>query len=196
MHNLRSELVGQLSECFRLNLGIILCCSRINEVGVCILMFASIITRDRATFSPNLTSAVNYTVASPADAPASLTFGPSFFTLASRLKGEVTMGLNRQLDNQPASLAAAIQAKNTMGNLFVIELGNEPECEVERSRYGLENVLMKVGMKIVYASNSPIIPAGKSWNQDTDAASQKSWFTTFSSSVWHLRSKLICPIHH
>ncbi|KAI0344513.1 hypothetical protein BDW22DRAFT_1326510 [Trametopsis cervina] len=120
-------------------------------------------TQDRATFDPGLKTAVNYTVDSPADAPASLTFGPPFISLASQLKGNVTLGLNRQLDNQPASLAAAILAKQQMGNLFAIELGNEPEF---------------------YASNSPIIvDGGKGWNQDVDAASQKSWFKTFSASV-------------
>lgn len=74
---------------------------------------------------------MNYTVDSPADAPASLTFGPPFFALAAQLSGspEVTLGLNRQLDDQPASLAAAVRAKQTMGNLFALELGNEPECE-------------------------------------------------------------------
>ena len=37
---------------------------------------------------------------------------------------------------------------------------------------------------VVYASNSPIIvDGGKGWNQDVDAASEKSWFKTFSSSV-------------
>ncbi|TCD67081.1 hypothetical protein EIP91_000594 [Steccherinum ochraceum] len=105
-------------------------------------------TQDRATYDPTLTSAVNYTVASPADAPASLTYGPPFFTLAGQLQGDVTLGLNRQLNNQAASLAAAVQAKKSMSNLFAFELGNEPEF---------------------YASNSPIIPKGQTWNQDTDA---------------------------
>ena len=68
-------------------------------------------------------------MASPADAPVSLTFGPQFITLASQLKGNVTLGLNRQLDNQAASLAAAKLAKQQMRNLFAIELGNEPECQ-------------------------------------------------------------------
>lgn len=71
---------------------------------------------------------MNYTVASPADAPDSLTYGPPFITLASQLKGQVTLGLNRQLDNQSASLAAAVLAKKNMPNLFALELGNEPEC--------------------------------------------------------------------
>ncbi|KAI0093447.1 hypothetical protein BDY19DRAFT_983105 [Irpex rosettiformis] len=120
-------------------------------------------TQDRATYDANLGIAVNYTVASPADAPASLTFGPQFITLASQLRGQVTLGLNRQLNNQPASLGAAVLAKQNMKNLFAVELGNEPEF---------------------YASNSPIIVAGgKGWNQDVDAASQKSWFQTFSSSA-------------
>jgi len=122
-------------------------------------------TQDRATYDPNLQSAVNYTVASPADAPASLTYGPSFFTLAGQLQSDVTLGLNRQLNDQAASLAAAVQAKNTMNNLFAFELGNEPEF---------------------YASNSPIIPKGQSWNQDTDAVSEKAWFSAFSSSVGNM----------
>lgn len=78
---------------------------------------------------PSLNVAVNYTVASPADAPDSLTYGPPFIQLAAQLKGQVTLGLNRQLDNQSASLAAAVLAKKSMPNLFAFELGNEPECE-------------------------------------------------------------------
>ncbi|THH27708.1 hypothetical protein EUX98_g6485 [Antrodiella citrinella] len=95
-------------------------------------------TQDRATYDPELQSAVNYTVASPADAPDSLTYGPSFFTLAAQLQSDaVTLGLNRQLNNQAASLAAAVQAKNTMDNLFALELGNEPEFCVRRCQYEL-----------------------------------------------------------
>ena len=89
----------------------------------------TLIFRDRATFDPTLPVAVNYTVATSADAPDSLTFGPQFIALAAQLPGSVTMGLNRQLDNQPASLSAAVLAKSSMANLFAIELGNEPECQ-------------------------------------------------------------------
>lgn len=71
---------------------------------------------------------MNYTVASPADAPDTLTFGPPFVALAGELPGPVTLGLNRQLNNQSASLAAAKLAKQQMRNLFALELGNEPEC--------------------------------------------------------------------
>ncbi len=89
--------------------------------------------RDRATYDANLQSPVNYTVATPADAPLSLTYGPSFFTLASQLQGQVTVGLNRQLNNEANSLAAGSRAKQSMGNLFAIELGNEPDCAWRKS---------------------------------------------------------------
>ncbi|KII96009.1 glycoside hydrolase family 79 protein [Plicaturopsis crispa FD-325 SS-3] len=118
-------------------------------------------TQDRATYDPALSTAVNYTVAAPGDAPASLTYGPSFFTLAGALRGDVTVGLNRQLDNQANTLAAGVQAKNTMSNLLAIELGNEPEY---------------------YAAGSPIAQ-GAAWNAAADGASQKSWFTNLASSL-------------
>ena len=54
---------------------------------------------------------------------------PPFVALAAALPGPVTLGLNRQLDNMSASLAAAVLARERMGNLYAIELGNEPECE-------------------------------------------------------------------
>jgi len=58
-----------------------------------------------------------------------LTYGPSFFTLASGLSGQVTLGLNRRLNNEDNTLTAAQQAAGVMNNLMAIELGNEPECE-------------------------------------------------------------------
>ncbi|KAJ3808016.1 hypothetical protein F5876DRAFT_46898 [Lentinula aff. lateritia] len=122
-------------------------------------------TQDRATYDPSLATAVSYTVASPTDAPSSLTFGPSFFTLAaSDLKGNVTIGLNRQLNNQANTLSAAVQAKDTMPNLYAIELGNEPD---------------------LYASTSPIVPSS-GWSQTADAASEKSWFTAIAPSVGNI----------
>ncbi|KIK65736.1 glycoside hydrolase family 79 protein [Collybiopsis luxurians FD-317 M1] len=122
-------------------------------------------TQDRATYNASLATPVSYTVASPSDAPTSLTFGPSFFTLAaSDLKGNVTIGLNRQLNNQANTLAAAVQAKKSMPNLYAIELGNEPD---------------------LYASNSPIVPS-TGWNQNADAASEKSWFTALAPSLGNI----------
>jgi hypothetical protein len=50
-------------------------------------------TQDRATYNHSMASqAVNYTVASPNDAPASLTFGPSFMELAGTYGGSVVLG--------------------------------------------------------------------------------------------------------
>ncbi|KAL0581236.1 hypothetical protein V5O48_000824 [Marasmius crinis-equi] len=120
-------------------------------------------TQDRATYDASLSDPVKYTVASPNDAPTSLTYGPSFFTLAAGMKGDVTVGLNRQLNNQANTLAAGQRAKQTMPNLLAIELGNEPD---------------------LYSASSPI--AGGTWNQNADAASEKSWFTALSPSLGNI----------
>ncbi|KAI0331016.1 hypothetical protein GY45DRAFT_1322942 [Cubamyces sp. BRFM 1775] len=121
-------------------------------------------TQDRATYDANLQIPVNYTVASPADAPTTLTYGPSFFTLASQLKGQVTVGLNRQLNNQANSLSAGSRAKQSMGNLFAIELGNEPD---------------------LYASSSPIA-SGAGWSQTADIASEAKWFTAMAPTLGNI----------
>lgn len=91
--------------------------------------------RDRATYDASLASPVNYTVASPADAPDSLTYGPSFFTLASQLAGDVTIGLNRELNNITNTGLAAALAKSSVPNLLAFELGNEPECRLHYLGY-------------------------------------------------------------
>ncbi|KAH8109882.1 hypothetical protein DFH11DRAFT_1810021 [Phellopilus nigrolimitatus] len=119
-------------------------------------------TQDRATYDPSLSSAVNYTVASPNDAPDSLTYGPSFFTLAGELAGDVTIGLNRQLNDIANTQEAAEEAVQRVKGLLAFELGNEPD---------------------LYAGSSPIVPSGESWSPTTDGESQKSWFTSISSSV-------------
>ncbi|KAK7471120.1 hypothetical protein VKT23_002534 [Stygiomarasmius scandens] len=121
-------------------------------------------TQDRATYDPNLSTAVEYTVADPADAPLSLTFGPSFFSLAADMPGDVIIGLNRELNDQENTRAAAVQAKNTMPNLFAIELGNEPD---------------------LYSSSSPIA-GSRTWNQNVDEASEQSWFNALSNSVGNI----------
>ncbi|KAI0780147.1 glycoside hydrolase superfamily [Fomes fomentarius] len=121
-------------------------------------------TQDRATYDANLKTAVNYTVADPADAPLSLTYGPSFFSLASQLKGSVIVGLNRQLNNQGNSLSAAQAAKSTMGNLFAIELGNEPD---------------------LYSSSSPIA-SGTGWSNSIDIQNEAKWFTALAPSLGNI----------
>jgi hypothetical protein len=50
------------------------------------------VNRDRATYDASSLAYVTYSVASPLDAPASLTFGPKFMDLASTYLGTVVMG--------------------------------------------------------------------------------------------------------
>ncbi|KAH7176813.1 hypothetical protein EDB81DRAFT_675770 [Dactylonectria macrodidyma] len=110
-------------------------------------------TQDRATYDASSSNAVTYTVASSGDAPSSLTFGPSFFDLAATYGGEVTIGLNRRLNNIANTIAAATKAKAQMTNLNAIELGNEPN----------------------FFSSSDPIANGASWTPAADYASQVSW---------------------
>ncbi|KAH9940540.1 uncharacterized protein BXZ73DRAFT_88757 [Epithele typhae] len=119
-------------------------------------------TQDRATYDPNLQSAVNYTVADPADAPASLTYGPSFFTLAGKLPvDDVTIGLNRQLNHESNSLAAGTLALSEMTNFFAVELGNEPD---------------------LYSSSSPIA-ANTGWSNSIDISNEGKWFTDMAPTL-------------
>lgn len=72
---------------------------------------------------------MTYSVSDPADAPSTLTFGPSYISLAATYGGSVTLGLNRRLNNLPNTVSAAALAYDQIGNLNAIELGNEPNCE-------------------------------------------------------------------
>ncbi|CAG8306653.1 unnamed protein product [Penicillium salamii] len=110
-------------------------------------------TQDRATYDPSSSEAVTYTVASTKDAPASLTYGPSFMSLASEYAGKVIIGLNRRLDNISNTIAAALVAQKDMDNLYAIELGNEPNFFVD----------------------SDPIARGASWTAAADEASQIEW---------------------
>ncbi|SMQ46611.1 unnamed protein product [Zymoseptoria tritici ST99CH_3D7] len=110
-------------------------------------------TQDRATYDHALSADVKYAVASPKDAPASLTYGPSFFARAGTYGGRVTVGLNRELNKLNNTIAAARVAQEKMSNLEAIELGNEPEY---------------------YSSTSPIAE-GQAWTAQRDYASQISW---------------------
>ncbi|KAK2785115.1 hypothetical protein FQN52_008601 [Onygenales sp. PD_12] len=109
-------------------------------------------TQDRATYDASLAEPVSYSVADPADAPQTLTFGPSFMSLAGSYEGPVTLGLNRRLDNIDNTVAAATVAIEEMGNLYAIELGNEPNF---------------------FTGSDPI--AGGSWDASKDRTSQISW---------------------
>ncbi|KAM5543120.1 hypothetical protein V8D89_002994 [Ganoderma adspersum] len=121
-------------------------------------------TQDRATYNSSLQTAVNYTVASPADAPTTLTYGPSFFGLANGLRGDVTIGLNRQLNNQANSLSAGAQAKSSVGGLLALELGNEPD---------------------LYSSSSPIA-SGTGWSNSIDISNEAKWFAALAPTLGNI----------
>lgn len=50
------------------------------------------VNRDRASYDASTSAYVVYTVAAAIDAPAALTFGSSFFTLAATYAGSVVIG--------------------------------------------------------------------------------------------------------
>ncbi|KAI8626336.1 glycoside hydrolase family 79 protein [Xylariaceae sp. FL1651] len=118
-------------------------------------------TQDRAQYDAATSAYVVYTVANAADAPASLTFGSSFMTLAGKYGGSVVVGLNRGKNNIQNTIAAAKVAASSMSNLLAIELGNEPEY---------------------YPSNGQPIAAG-SWSPSIDAASQNNWAIAVGSAL-------------
>ncbi|KAK4669095.1 uncharacterized protein QC763_0029010 [Podospora pseudopauciseta] len=117
-------------------------------------------TQDRATYNAQSSAAVTYSVSNPADAPMSLTFGPSFFDLAASYPGKVIIGLNRRLNNLGNTLAASRLAHQRMRNLDSIELGNEPNF---------------------YTNSDPI--AGGTWNAARDRASQVEWQRALASNL-------------
>ncbi|KAL2186393.1 glycoside hydrolase family 79 protein [Thermothelomyces heterothallicus CBS 203.75] len=118
-------------------------------------------TQDRASYDPSTSAYVVYSVANPADAPTSLTFGPRFMTLAGTYPGSVVVGLNRGKNNINNTIAAAEVAVSEVTNLLAIELGNEPEYYPK--------------------DGQPI--AGGTWNPSVDAASQVDWSIRVGSAV-------------
>lgn len=90
-------------------------------------------TQDRALLDAQTSAYVVYSVANAADAPATLTFGTSFMTLAAKYGGSVVVGLNRGKNNIQNTISAAKAAVSAMSNLLAIELGNEPECRAQAS---------------------------------------------------------------
>ncbi|RDW63196.1 glycosyl hydrolase family 79 C-terminal domain-containing protein [Aspergillus mulundensis] len=110
-------------------------------------------TQDRATYDAASTEPVTYSVDDPADAPLTLTYGPSFIALASEYAGSVVLGLNRRLNDIANTISAASLAVAEMGNLRAIELGNEPNF---------------------FTSSDPIAQ-GSPWTASADYASQISW---------------------
>lgn len=118
-------------------------------------------TQDRAQYDSRTSAYVVYSVSNPADAPASLTFGSSFLTLAGSYAGSVVVGLNRGKNNIQNTIDAAKITVSEVKNLLAIELGNEPEY---------------------YSRNGQPI-AGGNWSPATDAASQNNWAISVGSAV-------------
>ncbi|KAI1138434.1 glycoside hydrolase family 79 protein [Hypoxylon sp. FL0543] len=118
-------------------------------------------TQDRAQYDSQTSAYVVYSVSNPADAPASLTFGSSFFTLAGTYGGSVVVGLNRGKNNIQNTVDAAKIAVSEVKNLLAVELGNEPEY---------------------YSRNGQPIAAG-SWSPAIDAASQNNWAVSVGKAV-------------
>lgn len=87
-------------------------------------------TQDRASYDALTSAYVVYSVASAADAPSTLIFGPKFMALANTYGGSVVLGLNRGKDRLQNTIDAAKSAAAQMSNLLAIELGNEPECKL------------------------------------------------------------------
>ncbi|KAI9933512.1 hypothetical protein ASPWEDRAFT_617099 [Aspergillus wentii DTO 134E9] len=122
-------------------------------------------TQDRATYNASLSLAVSYTVASPDDAPDSLTFGDKFMDLAAGYDGKVTIGVNRRLDDIDNTIAAAKVIQSKLQNLYAIELGNEPNF---------------------FESSDPIAH-GNAWTAEADAESQVSWQSSVSKGLGDLK---------
>jgi len=120
-------------------------------------------TQDRAKYDASSSAYVVYTVANPTDAPANLTFGPSFMSLAATYPGTVVVGLNRGKDDIANTIAAAKVAKDRMKNLLAIELGNEPEYYTK--------------------DGQPIALKAGTWDPPTDAASQNNWILSVGTSL-------------
>jgi len=99
----------------------------IDVVACCVAAY--MVDRDRATYNASSSQQVTYTVANAGDAPSTLTFGPSFMSLAGTYDGKVTIGFNRRLNNLANTVSAASKAVDQIGSLHAIELGNEPNCK-------------------------------------------------------------------
>ncbi|KAG7284887.1 hypothetical protein NEMBOFW57_009502 [Staphylotrichum longicolle] len=118
-------------------------------------------TQDRAQYDASTSAYVVYSVAKPADAPMTLTFGPKFMTLAGTYPGTVVVGLNRGKNKIDNTIAAAKVAVAEVKSLLAIELGNEPEY---------------------YTKDGQPIASG-TWNAAQDAASQVNWNIRVGSAV-------------
>ncbi|CAL3970494.1 unnamed protein product [Diplocarpon coronariae] len=112
-------------------------------------------SQDRATYNPDATKAVEYSMSDPLSEPVELKFGPEFMKLAASYGGRVTFGLNRANGDLQDTLATLELVREKVPNIHSVELGNEPEN---------------------YKSyNRPIASGAGVWDPATDAQSQNNW---------------------
>jgi hypothetical protein len=130
---------------------------------------------------------VTYTVASPADAPQTLTFGPKLFDLAATYAGRVTLGLNRRLNNIANTISAAALAKQKIGTLHAIELGNEPDrkCPVVLCLMGRATMKIRqlTSCRCTVFSSSDPIAQGSTWDAAADYRNEVQWQTYVAGNL-------------
>ncbi|KAH8901723.1 hypothetical protein GQ53DRAFT_790114 [Thozetella sp. PMI_491] len=120
-------------------------------------------TQDRATYDPTFSGYVSYTTPDPLTAPTSLTYGRKFFDLIPRFGAETLLGFNRGDNNRSNTFEAVLAAKarpNVMGNLWAIELGNEPD------------------LYLSYWHKPVAIPP---WNESQEGADAADWAQDFAN---------------
>lgn len=128
----------------------------IDIVAFCVAAY--MVNRDRATYDASSSQQVTYTVANAGDAPSTLTFGPSFMSLAGTYDGKVTIGFNRRLNNLANTVSAASKAVDQIGSLHAIELGNESNC---KSHPPTSHSRLTVGQFSAAVILSPKVPPGQ-----------------------------------
>ncbi|KAI9614780.1 hypothetical protein H4Q26_009173 [Puccinia striiformis f. sp. tritici PST-130] len=128
-------------------------------------------TQDRATYDPNQAQPIRYSLPPGEKVANNITFGPGFIELASRLRGAVTFGLNRQQgDLNNAGLAASAVVKKSK------------TCMPS-------NLEMNQAVRVAISFLSPLWDAtapeahGKPWTPETDADSQVRWQQAISQKV-------------
>lgn len=73
---------------------------------------------------------VNYYVVDFVDVFVNFIYGFFFFDFVSKFNGFIIIGLNRRLNNINNIIVVVEQVVKMMNNLYVIELGNELDCEL------------------------------------------------------------------
>lgn len=159
-----------------------------------VISFVLTAIRDRATYDPSLTTAVNYTVVSSADAPTTLTYGPSFISLAASYGGEVILGLNRRLNNIANTISAAKLAQNEAANLYAIELGNEPNCKFQS--FSLRDRMLIQSHSQFTQAAIPLLAVPRGLLQRTTPPRSNGRMKSVAICPQPIKSQLECTLAH